>query len=365
MNTEAFARQLPKVDLHCHIAGTLRPATMISLAAKNGVHLPTTDPDRLYDFRDFYHFLDVVRCAARCLVTREDFVRVAYEALVDAADFGNLRYAELFFNPTDYLHTGSYPLVVDGLIEGIEAAQQDRRVTGRLIAAINRELPLGTSLETIREVIVHRRDAVIGIGLDGAESVGPPATFAEVYKIASDAGLHRTAHVCEDNQTLTQAPPSNVTACLDELGCDRLDHGYNVLADAQVTDRCRAEQVPFTVGSHTCVSSRLSTRWQNISRMREEGLCLVIATDDPPMYGIDIGQSYVTLAEQLALTNSEISRLALAGIEATWLDPSDKHTLRQEFVSEINAIAEGLHGESGERLELTDPPDPTSTMTVQ
>ncbi|MER7398400.1 adenosine deaminase [Streptomyces sp. NPDC000151] len=339
MDEETFLRRLPKVDLHCHLAGTIRPATLIELARKNDVPLRTSDPEQLYVFDDFYDFLDVVRTAARCLVTHDDFARVAYEALADAATAGNLKYAELFFNPTDYYPSGvTYRTMADGFIAGLRDAEADHGVTGRLIPAINRELGPGTARDMVADAIADPRDEIIGIGMDGAERSGPPGLFAEAYGMAGRAGLRRTAHACEDNQTPAEAPPSHITTCLDDLGCDRIDHGYHVLGDPHVARRCADNGVPFTVGSHTCVPSRLATRWRNVRHMLDAGLPLVICTDDPPMYGTDIGTAYVTLHRELGLSLTTATELAVAGIDATWLDDDAKRRLRREFSTEIAAL---------------------------
>ncbi|WP_315918629.1 adenosine deaminase [Mesorhizobium sp. SP-1A] len=339
MNMDQYLRRLPKVDLHFHLAGTLQPRTLFDLARKNGVNLPNWDETKIYDFRDFYDFLEVLECIARCIVSKGDFARVSYEAMRDAARAGNLRYAELFFNPQYHYPQGiSYATMVDGYIEGLEAAQKDFGVEGRLIPSINRELGAGAALDMVRDVVGQPRDRVIGLGMDCAEYKGKPHLFVEAYAMARKAGLRCTAHVCEDNQTLEQAPPSHVMDCLDLLGCDRLDHGYNMLADPAVVRRCRDCGIACTVGTHTCIASRMQKRWDSVRKMRDAGLNLTLATDDPPMFGTDIGQSYVTAHEWLGLSAAEAADLALAGVDATWLDDGEKRDLRRSFSDEIAAL---------------------------
>jgi len=346
MNLDQYLRRLPKVDLHFHLAGTLQPRTLFDLARKNGVDLPTWDAEKIYDFQDFYDFLDVLERIAGCIKDKGDFARVSYEALRDAAAAGNLRYAELFFNPQYHYPQGiSYMTMVDGYIEGLEAAEKEFGVVGRLIPSINRELGSGSALDMVRDVVNHPRERVIGIGMDCAEYKGKPHLFVEAYAMARKAGLRCTAHVCEDNQTLEQAPPSHVTDCLDLLGCDRLDHGYNMLADPAVVRRCRDCGIACTVGSHTCIASRMKKRWDSIGKMREAGLNLTIATDDPPMFKTDIGQSYVTAQERLGLSATEAAALALAGIEATWLSDGEKRDMRRSFDAEISALTQKLQVE--------------------
>lgn len=208
MNLDQYLRRLPKVDLHFHLAGTIQPQTLFDLARKNGVDLPSWNAGEIYDFEDFYHFLDVLERVARCIKDKGDFARVSYEALRHASLAGNLRYAELFFNPQYHYSQGiSYATMVDGYIEGLEAAEKDFGVVGKLIPSINRELGASSAVDMVRDVTSHPRDRVIGIGMDCAEYKGKPHLFADAYAIARKAGLRCTAHVCEDNQTLEQAPP--------------------------------------------------------------------------------------------------------------------------------------------------------------
>lgn len=355
MNMAQYLRRLPKVDLHFHLAGTLQPQTLFDLARKNGVNLPSWDAAEIYNFRDFYDFLEVLECIAGCIVDKGDFARVSYEAMRDAARTGNLRYAELFFNPQYHYPQGiSYATMVDGYIEGLEAAERDFGVVGKLIPSINRELGAGAAVDMVRDVVDKPRERVIGIGMDCAEYKGKPHLFVEAYALARRSGLRCTAHVCEDNQTLEQAPPSHVTDCLDLLGCDRLDHGYNMLADAAVVKRCRDCGIACTVGTHTCITSRMKKRWDSVRAMRDAGLNLTLATDDPPMFGTDIGESYVTAGAELGLSAKEAADLALAGVEATWLADGEKRDLRLSFQAEIATLIKGI-SENEHGLQKSDP----------
>ena len=98
MNVLAFARALPKVELHCHLEGAARPSTIAELARANGVTLPTDDPFELFQFQDLDSFLAVYAVISGSLVTADDFRRITYEALEDAVA-AHVRYREMFFSP--------------------------------------------------------------------------------------------------------------------------------------------------------------------------------------------------------------------------------------------------------------------------
>ena len=112
-----FLRLIPKVELHCHLGGTLRPATLMQLAKKHGVHLPRP-MEELYVYQDFYDFIDMLRQIALVLVDADDFALAIYQALEDGLRSGNQRHAEIFFNPQYFYPNGTrYSTMLDGLIE--------------------------------------------------------------------------------------------------------------------------------------------------------------------------------------------------------------------------------------------------------
>lgn len=118
-----------------------------------------------------------------------------------------------------------------------------------------------------------------------------------------------------------------------------------MLADPAVVQRCRDGNIACTVCTHTSIASRMKRRWDSIAKMREAGLNLTIATDDPPMFKTDIGQSYVTAQKWLGLSAADAAALALAGIEATWLSDDEKRGLRRSFSAEIAVLTQKLEAE--------------------
>ncbi|VTU41275.1 Adenine deaminase [Variovorax sp. PBS-H4] len=332
-------KQLPKVDLHLHIAGTLRPATLAELARRHGLPLPRP-VDRLYAYRDFYDFIDVLRLSARAVRTAADFERMAYEAIEDAAAAGT-RHVEMSFNPQYYMPTQvPYRVQIDGLAAGVQAARSDFGCSALLIASLDRGLPMDSAEHAMADIISQPHDLVVGIGVDGPEREGPPAKLAPLFERAGRAGLRRTAHVCEDNQTPQEAPPSNVRDCLLMLGCDRLDHGYNLLADDDGVHRARDGGVYFCVCGITSVKRNQTRRLQGIRAMREAGLRLTLNTDDPAMFHTDQTHTLGTVLEGCGWSWKEACEFSLAGVDASWLDADAKRALRQRFEHEIAALTD-------------------------
>jgi adenosine deaminase len=334
---------VPKVELHLHIAGAIRAATLDELAAKNGLRLPKPAA-QVYPFTTFYEFLDILRLGALALARPEDFARVAYECIEDLYRHGNCRHTEIFFNPHYFTPNGiTYPEIVDGLIEGLERGERDYDVSSLLIACIDRSVCTPSeSLQMLDWMAQHPREKVVGIGLDGAERAGPPLVWVEAWRQAGRAGYRRTAHVCEDNQTLFEAPPAHFSHCRDALGCDRLDHGYNMLADPAVVARAAAEQVPFTMACWSGMAPNRAPRRQRIRAMHEAGLLLTLGTDDPTIFGTTLGHSWRTVFADLGWGAGEARQFSLAGLKASWLPAEKRAAMTAEFAATLEALEREL-----------------------
>ena len=193
MNYADFLRRVPKAELHCHFEGTVRPRTFADLASKHAISLPTEDADRLYDYDSIYEFLKIFAMVSSTLIDQEDFARAAYESIEDGVKLGNLRYREMFFNPTLHTRRGiPYETVVNGLVDGIQAAGIDFGVRCALIADVYRQDTPEMAREMVEQVLEHRRDEVIGLGMDGAEAPDPPEKFVDAYRLAKQGGLRLT-----------------------------------------------------------------------------------------------------------------------------------------------------------------------------
>lgn len=339
MDYEEYLLRVPKVELHCHVEGTLRPETVGELAAKHDLALPTDDIEKIYDYETIYEFLEIFRLVNSTVIDRDDFARIAYESLEDGVRAGNLKYREMFFNPT--LHTPRgvpMPTIIDGLIDGCRAAEQDFGVRCFLIADVYRQDAPDVARQMVEAVIEHRRPELIGLGMDAAEAPDPPELFFEAFQMAGEAGLHRTSHAGEDG------PAKNISTCLDLLGCERIDHGYHILEDEAVIERCREDGISFTCcpTSTSVVYGWPDLTTHPINGMMRAGLSVTLNSDDPTMFHTDIGKEYVDFCGRNGYGADVVRGLVLNGVEATWLDAADKAALRAEFESELDALGAEL-----------------------
>jgi adenosine deaminase len=341
--------RIPKVELHCHVEGTVRPATVVELARTAGRALPVDDPRELYRYDSLDSFLAIFWLVQELIADREAWARVAYESLVDGAAHG-LRYREMFFTPARHLATGQdLADIVAGLTEGIEAAELETGVRCRLIADVDRAYGPAAALELVEGVAALRRagkaERIIGIGADSTELGVDFRSFAPAFEAASRNGLRRTCHAGE----AVGVGPANIAIALDVLGAERIDHGVAIVEDPVLLSRLADGGIPLTVcpTSNVIIANRYASLAEHpLPAIRAAGVPVTVNTDDPAMEDLDLGEEYRRVGEAFGWDLDELGRLAIEGIESTWLDDTDKRALVADFQARLGAERTSAAAES-------------------
>jgi adenosine deaminase len=340
VNVLAFARDLPKVELHCHVEGAARPSTIADLARTNGVTLPTEDPMELFQFTDLDQFLAVYGIICASLVTADDYRRITYEALEDAVA-ANVRYREMFFSPGFPLALGvSIDTVWDGIRAGVADAHHDLDVKCRIILDVDKPAGPGPAAEMVEFAGQQDRDLLIGVGGDSTERGVDHRAYAPVFARAKELGLRRTFHAGEDG------PADNIAAAFDDLGCERIDHGFRLLDDPDLTARIADARVPLTVCpiSNVVIANVIDDVADHpFARQREAGVLVTVNSDDPGMMGTTICDDYEAVTDRFGYDADTIEDIALDAIDASWAPADEQAALRARFLTEMADLRE-QHG---------------------
>ena len=338
VGVQELARALPKVELHCHLEGAARPSTIADLARANGVSLPTEDPVELFDFSDLDSFLAVYGIICASLVTADDFRRLTYEALEDAVA-ANVRYREMFFSPGFPMAMGVPVSVVwDGIRAGLADAHHDLDVRCRMILDVDKPAGPGPAAELVEFAGAQDRDLLVGVGGDSTERGVDHRAFAPAFARAKELGLHRTFHAGEDG------PADNIAAAVDDLGVERVDHGFRLLDDPELTRRVAAARIPLTVCpiSNVVIANVIDDVAQHpFARQREAGVLVTISSDDPGMMGTTICDDYEAVADRFDYQLQTMEDIALDAIDASWAPPDEQAALHTRFLAEMDALRAG------------------------
>lgn len=339
MNLLEFARRMPKVELHVHLEGAIRPATLLALARRNKVALPAADEAGLrewYRFRDFRHFVEVYVAITGCMRTPDDYRLVAYEFGHDCAR-QNIRYAEVTFTIlTNMRLTGlSWQEILNGLNAGRAQARQELGVDWRWVFDIVRENT--DTQQAVLEIALQARDqGVVALGLGGMEAGHPAEQFAEAFGLARAGGLARAPHAGE------LSGPESVWAAIRVLHADRIGHGVRSIEDPQLIAYLRQQQIPLEI----CPTSNIRLgvypdyAAHPLRRLWDAGVLVTVNSDDPPLFDADLNAEYAALVEHFGFTAGELERISLNAVAASLLPEAEKARLAGEVRAEFGRLRE-------------------------
>jgi aminodeoxyfutalosine deaminase len=314
----------PKIELHVHLEGTVRPATLLEIARRNDYPLPAETEEglaELYDFRDFAHFIEVWILTTNALQTAEDFRQVVVDYAAEAALHGAV-YLEGIFSPSERVRRGvGWDEIFSGYCDGAQQARELHGVEVRLTPDIVRGFPLDEAEQVVRHSAAYRERGVLGVGLGGLEAEFPPEPYEPVFALARELGLASVPHAGE------VAGPPSVRGALEGLGADRLRHGIRAAEDPGLLKEIADRRIVLDV----CPISNLRTRVVDslaehpLPQLLAAGARCSISTDDPAMFGTDLGRDYQAAAE-LGLDPRDAYE---AGLEGALCDEATKGRLKE------------------------------------
>jgi len=317
---------LPKVDLHVHLEGSMRPTTVVRLAERHGVELPEDLREGRYEFRDFRHFIDQWVIGLECLREPEDFRRIAYEFCEDQREQG-VRYAEVSFSlPEHGSRLGDWDGPVLSVLEGFADGERDFGVTCRAYVDLVRGLPMELSRLAMRSAVRHREDGIFAVGLGGDER-HPPERYRDLFREAREAGLRSLPHAGET------AGPESVRGAIDALGADRIGHGFRVLEDAALVEEVRERGIPLDV----CPTSNVMTKVvptieeHPLPLLLEAGLHVTVNDDDPSMFSSHLTDEFAKLRHVFGSSDETLAGIALSGVRASFADDRTKVEVEREI----------------------------------
>ncbi len=334
MDLHAFIAAMPKVELHVHLEGSIRPQTLLELARRNAVPLPAQDEAGLrefYRFRDFDHFVTVYLTIISCLRTRDDYRLIAYQFGADMAR-QNVRYAEVTFTPETNVRSNGLPFdeVLAALNEGRAQAAAKFGVRFQWVLDISRNLR-ETAMPVARWAASAGDRSVVALGLGGPEVGYPPELYAEAFDYARAAGLHRVPHAGE------LAGPASVWGALHALHAERIGHGVRSAEDPTLVAYLREHQIPLELcpTSNLCLGVVPSYQAHPIRRLWDAGVYVTVNSDDPPLFDTDLVREYTVLADSLGFTADELEKLSLNALRASFLPADEKAQMEGEFRAEF------------------------------
>lgn len=321
-------KQLPKIELHLHIEGTLEPEMMFALSQKNNIPIPYKSIEEVreaYNFHNLQSFLDLYYAGASVLVDSEDFFSLTWAYFLKCKE-DNVIHTEIFFDPQTHSARGiDVGEVIEGITLAMKRAKEELGITSYLIACILRHLSEEEGIATLQSLLPYR-DEIIAIGLDSSEVGNPPSKFKRMFELAKKEGFYIVAHAGEEGDS------SYIWEAL-ELGVSRIDHGVRCSEDGKLMQYLKDKQIPLTV----CPLSNLKLKVfkdpkeHNVVKLLREGLCVGINSDDPSYFGGYMGENFEMIAKNFDVSIEEMIDLSINALNSSFLPQNEKEKIKQRI----------------------------------
>jgi adenosine deaminase len=312
---------IAKAELHCHLEGSIAPSLAMKLARRNGLSLPDglMRRDGTYEWDDFLGFLAAYDRVCTALRTPRDFGDVIYAYLAGVAAQGAV-YVEMFCSPERPALLGmAYAAWLEGLVDGIDRAEREFGIVGRIIAICIRHLGPDRALDLARTVVAGPHPYVVGFGMGGDEAKFAPRNFAPAYRLMHDKGYGCTVHAGE------VVGPESVWAALNDLPVTRIGHGVRSSEDPRLLDELarRGTVLEVCPGSNIALGIYPDRATHPLHRLIEAGVRVTLNSDDPPFFHTTLGAEY----DQAGLGDEALRRITRTAIEASFADHETKARL--------------------------------------
>jgi adenosine deaminase len=322
-------KNIPKVDLHVHLEGTITPAMVARLAERNKVSVP---PDlikgRKFNWNgdgtaagNLKAFLWAYDEATSVMKTAVDYTDIIYDYLKRSADEGCI-YAEITISADHGKMVGlTYPEMLSAITDGYERAKKETGIEARLISTCVRHLGPEEALRVGVITRDHPHPLVTAFGMAGDENAYTAADFKPAFDIS---GLpSRTAHAGE------AAGPASIRAARDILKTRRFGHMVRAIDDpALMKELKEINAVP-----EVCVSSNIMMQVfkdyasHPLRKFFDAGLKVTLGSDDPTFFSTSIGREYAIAKEHFGFSDKELLQISRNAIEEAFVDDMTRQRL--------------------------------------
>lgn len=331
----SFIHALPKIELHCHLDGSVRPETIKELGLKEGL----IKEEQLETFESLIHvpescdslvtYLKCFQLPIGIMQSEVHLERIAKELVEDVAATG-VKYIEVRFAPHLHMEKGlSFQTIVESVLKGLKAGEAATGTMARLILCCMRHFPVETSLEVVKLGHAYLGKGVVAVDLAGDEHNFPPELHEEAFHLAKALGYKITIHAGETGIG------KNVTTAITRLHADRIGHGLFIKDDSEAYACVKTHRVPLEM----CPTSNVQTKGVSsyethpIVDFLRKDMPATLNTDNMTVSNITLNTECEHLVNSLEATEADFWMLYANSIEASFASESEKAQLRNYIPS--------------------------------
>jgi adenosine deaminase len=342
-------QKLPKTDLHCHLDGSLRLDTVLDLAKKQGVKLPTFDRDGLFKLlyagdtcSSLDEYLRGFDITLSVMQTEEALERAAYELAADA-HAENVRYLEVRYCPLLHTRAGLRPaVVVEAVVRGLRNAKREFGIRYGVILCAIRSQGADASLRIAELCVAFKNRGVVGFDVAGSEVNNPAKLHRQAFQLVIDNNISCTAHAGES------FGPDSVHQAIHKCGAHRIGHGTRLVENGELLNYVNDHRIPLEVCPSSNLQTKAASSWEThpVDFYVDYGLRVTINTDNRLITDTTVSKELWLCHKHYGWSLAQIKEIIIAGFKSGFMPYREKADLLAEIVRELDTVHEPKNGKS-------------------
>lgn len=323
--------KLPKIEIHCHLDGSVRPTTILDIVKRENIDINSNNLEEIIKLlkvtdscTSLNEYLEKFEIPNKVMQTEENLERIAFELLEDAAS-ENIKYIEVRFAPQLHTKSGlSFDKIIKSVIKGIKRAEDIYEIKGNIILSCMRNMDVENGLEVIKagEKFLHK--GVVGVDLAGPEEEGFSYKFKPIIDKAKEYGYRVTIHAGEG------ASGKNVIESINILGAERIGHGVKINDMKEAYELVKEKNIILEMCPTSNIQTKAVDKIENYPfyKFYEDNIKVTLNTDNRTVSNINLTKEINLIFERGNLSEQEYKKLYLNTIEATFAKDEVKEWLK-------------------------------------
>ena len=323
---------LPKIELHCHLDGSVRPETIIDIAKKENIHIPTYDQETIKNMMiaplectSLVEYIERFELPITVMQSKTSLKRIAYELLEDAAK-ENIKYIEVRFGPLLHIQKGLIvEEVIESVLSGMKDAENNFDIKGNLILSCLRNMPVDSIYDIVESGKKFLGKGVVAIDLAGAEEEGFSNEFVEPIELARKYGYRVTIHAGETGIG------KNVLEAIQLLNAERIGHGVFIKDYKEAYDLVKEKGIALEMCPTSNVQTKAVGSYKNhpIYDFHKDKIKVTLNTDNRTVSDTTLSNEYHAVSKAFEMTYEDYKEIYYNSIEASFADLETKEKLKE------------------------------------
>lgn len=327
-------KKLPKIELHCHLDGSIRVNTAIDLIKKEKLNMESLE----YDFikkklmvedecNSLDEYLEKFELPLKLMQSKENLERIAYELIEDSYK-ENIKYIEIRFAPLLHLEKGlKISSVIESILKGMKKGEKEFGVKSGLILCILRHMPKDRAKEVIEIGKNYIGSGVVALDLAGSELEGFAREYKDIFSNVKEYGYKVTIHAGETGFS------NNVIDSIKMLGAKRIGHGIAILNDKKAHDLVKNENIVLEMCPKSNVQTKAIQSYEHhpIKKFLKEEIKATLCTDNNTVSNVSLTEEWISTNRIQGLDIDDYKRIYINGVEGAFCSEQVKEDLLKEI----------------------------------